>query len=288
MGSTALVVGCNGFLGRHLSARLVRDGWRVWGLSREGDVRVPPGVRALAALPTEAVPGGSFEVVFALAARWPSSPAAEFDKRLDREMVATNVRLVDRLQLCFPDSRLVLASSVAVYGAAPGVRTERLVTVAPSRYGQTKLAAELLVGGHASFAVLRFSSLCGPGMARTTFVPRVLDQARGGEGIITLFGDGSRRQDYLAVDDAVSLLVRAGVAQRNGYFLGARGISVENRAIAAHVAERVVGARLEFAGEDSSPSFDYDPRETWDALGFAPQQTVFDAVDALWKNDRAG
>jgi UDP-glucose 4-epimerase len=285
MAPTALVVGCNGFLGRHLAARLVSDGYRVDGVVHRSRAEVPPTVRVVSigveGAAGEAKAESFYDVVFALAAIWPTGATTEREPSFDERMVATNVRLIDTLHQRFPASRLVLASSVAVYGQAPGVRTERLLSEEPSRYGQTKIAAELLAGAHASFAVLRFTSLCGVGMAPTTFVPRVVRQARGVGRAITLFGDGSRRQDYLVVTDAVELLVRAAQSVENGVFLGARGVSVENRVIAAYVAERVAGCGLCFAGEDSSRSFDYDPRATWDTFGFAPRRTVFEAVDAL-------
>lgn len=268
----SVIVGVNGFLGRRLASRLVANGETVVGIVGTQRQHVPRGVAVQTSLDGDHDPA----VVFALAAFIPYGAMDRPDPRL----FATNVALVEQARIRWPRARFVLASSVAAYGDAPGLRTEDTGTVRPSLYGLSKLAGELPARLHPSHAIIRFSSLVGIGMDRRTFLPRVVDQARR-EGVVTLFGDGSRRADYLHVEDAVDLCLAAARSQESGLFLGVAGATTENRAIAEHVAARVPGTKVTFVGSDASPSVEYDPSRTWATLGFRPARTVFQAAEEL-------
>ncbi len=271
----SLVVGCNGFLGRQLAATLLANGARVDGVVRTRRDLVPDGVTIGASLDAwgDAPP---HEVVYVVAAFIPYGAMDRADERL----LDDNVRLVERIHRRWPHARLVYASSTAVYGTAPGDLTEELNCRAPSLYGQAKLAGEFVAQLHPSFAIVRFSSLCGRGMAPTTFLPRIVAQARATQSI-SLWGDGSRRQDYFHVDDAVALLIRAGQYAGSDVFLGACGQSVSNREIAEHVSRFVPGTLITHEGVDPSPSFAYDPQKTWQILGYRPTRSCVDAIAEL-------
>ncbi len=278
MGESApvsVVVGANGFLGRTLAARLLARGDRVVGVVGVGRDRVPVGVSVTDQLPS---PGDVDDAatVYVTAAFIPYGAMDRSDPRL----FETNVALVHRVSARWPRARLVFASSVAVYGEATGVRTEGSASVRRSLYGESKLAGELPARLHVSHAVLRFSSLVGVGMDARTFVPRAVAEARRAR-TITLWGDGSRRADYFHVEDAVDLCVAAGESSENGTFLGVSGASIENRAVAAHIAEKLPGTALVFSGDDASPSVEYDASGTWARLGARPKRTVFQAAEEL-------
>ena len=185
-----------------------------------------------------------------------------------------------RLSRRFPNSRLVLASSVAIYGRAPSPRTEESPFVAPDEYGWTKLAAEAVARQHATFGIVRFSSLYGPGMRAATFLPAIVRAARESRRIV-LFGDGARTQDYLHVHDAARMLRIVAMQSESGTFLGASGQAASNRDVAVIVARALPGTEIRFEGTDESPSVCYDVSATRRLTGFTPAVSMDEGIRAM-------
>jgi nucleoside-diphosphate-sugar epimerase len=92
-------------------------------------------------------------------------------------------------------------------------------------------------------------------MHRSTFVPRIIDDART-RGIITLLGSGERTQNYLDVRDAARMCLRALQSPASFVTLGIGRGEWSNNAVAGLVAART-GARIVHEGSDSSPSRAY-------------------------------
>lgn len=276
--SKALVVGCSGFLGRHLVATLLEAGEEVDGVDMVLAEHLPKGLRVMPASELLRIEP-AHEVVYLVAAVIPYGAYDQPDERI----LESNVRLVDQVHRRWPAARLVYTSSVAVYGSAPGPLREELVTRRPTLYGLSKLAGELVAQHHRSHAVIRFTSLCGCGMSQKTFLPRIVDQARRNK-TIALWGDGQRLQDYVHVRDAALYCYHAARSEQNGVFLGANGTSVSNLEAAQQVQSLLPGTAITFEGADPSPSFVYDPSWTWSKLGFRPSRSAFQAISELIEN----
>lgn len=173
------------------------------------------------------------------------------------ELLAANVGLTLRLCQKFPSARFVYASSVSVYSDTD---SERLTEVSPlaintlGAYAATKLAGELIVRQAASFAVVRFSSIFGPGMTAKTFLPLIIDAALS-RARITLFGSGTRRQNYVYNEDAAALLLAVAESANNGLLLGVAPEGPTNQEVAETVARFVPGTVIEYKGEDNSRSY---------------------------------
>lgn len=112
-------------------------------------------------------------------------------------------------------SKVVLASSAAVYGDNPTVPKVETMTPEPkSPYAATKLEGERLmdaaVDATLSTASLRFFNVFGPrqdpGSAYAAAVPIFIRKALRGEAI-TVFGDGGQTRDFVYVKDIVGALV---------------------------------------------------------------------------------
>jgi UDP-glucose 4-epimerase len=271
-----LVVGASGFLGRAVCAELLREGHAVHGTWRKHPERLRAGLEGAFSEGDLEISRTDFEVVVACSALVPYGAM----NKPDPALIEANVEVPRRLTSRFPEARIVLASSVAVYGDAPSPRTEGSPFASPSEYGWSKLAAEAMIRQHPSFGIIRFSSLYGPGMKEQTFLPAILRSAHR-ERKISLFGDGSRRQDYLHVADAARLVRLVCDRQGNGTFLGASGESVSNLEVANLIAQELEGATIQFLGVDVAPSISYDVGFTRQITGFVPAISIGEGIRSL-------
>lgn len=156
------------------------------------------------------------EAVVHLAAQ-ASVSASVRDPERDRAVNAEGTRLVASIARDMGVSRVISASSAAVYGEPAELPlTETSPTVPTNPYGASKLEAESLLaselGGSATdYASVRFSNVYGP-----------RQDAQGEGGVIAIFcdrmreehppvvfGDGTQTRDFIYVGDVVGALVSA-------------------------------------------------------------------------------
>ncbi len=232
-----IVTGAAGFIGSHLSHRLLRDGHFVIGVDSFTD-DYPRAIkeRNLSLLLSDRnfefvardlgeldLPDllGRAEAVFHLAAK--AGVRASWGRTFElylRNNVLTTQRLLEAAK-GGGLKKFVFASSSSVYGASPDLpmkETSPLVPVSP--YGATKLAAEklceLYYRNYDLPAVsLRFFTVYGPGqrpdMAFHLFLKSILfDQE------ITVFGDGRQTRDFTYVDDIIEACLAACSSGRPG------------------------------------------------------------------------
>ncbi len=227
----ALVTGCAGFIGSHLTETLLDAGHAVTGVdcfndnygrpekllnlsrSREwDDFDFVPIDLARGAL-TDLV--ADQDVVFHLAAEpgVRKSWGNRFELYVRNNLLATQ-HLLEAMRP-WPEKRLVYASSSSIYGDAEALPTAEDVYPRPfSPYGVTKLAAEqLCLAYHANFGLqticLRYFSVFGPRQRPDMAFNIFCRAALRGEAI-TVFGDGTQTRDFTFVDDVVAATVRAG------------------------------------------------------------------------------
>jgi nucleoside-diphosphate-sugar epimerase len=197
----ALVTGAGGFIGRHLTDRLRRDGWDVVGLTRR-DVDLADPVAGAAA-----VRAAEPDVVFSLAAGRAKATPVE---RAATIAVNTSPWLVDAL----PDRcrTVVRLGSSTEYAASPRPLAEDAALEPRGFFGATKAAGSLLLQAAAAergvrAAVLRAFQVYGPGDHPTRLVPVVLAAAR--EGTSVPLPARLSRRDWVWVGDVVDACVRA-------------------------------------------------------------------------------
>jgi UDP-glucose 4-epimerase len=224
-----LVTGGAGFIGSHLSRRLLSDGHIVSVVDNESNGRrecVPKGAkftRADVVAPQEIEPAFAegLDAVCHIAGqvsiiRSFSDPVAD---------LRTNVEgTLNVLKLClkYKVPRLIYASSMTLYGQCETTPTPEIEPCRPdSYYGITKHAAERYVHATAerpdlgfdfSVTSLRMFSVYGPGQSFINPYQGVLGIFSGnllrGEPI-TIFGDGQQTRDFIFIDDIVDGWVRA-------------------------------------------------------------------------------
>jgi nucleoside-diphosphate-sugar epimerase len=272
----ALVTGAAGFLGAHLTARLVADGWKVTATVRPGR---PPwrlaalGVEAAAVdvVPADladrdqavAVAGsGAPDVAFLLAAARSAATPAE-----RAATAAVNVLSPVWTTDALPETchAVVRVGSSTEYGEVGGATDEDAPLRPRGFFGATKAAGSLLLAAAAAqggrrAAVLRPFQVYGPLDHAERLVPTVLQAARR-RGPQSLTAPG-RRRDWVFVDDVVEACIRAACADDlpPGQVLNiGTGRQLANEELVAE-AERVTGRVIEV-------SFDHPGRE-WDGLNW--------------------
>lgn len=220
-----LVTGGGGFIGHHLTRRLVNEGFDVRVLDnfatgqrerlQDLDISLVEGdVRSYERAHT-AVRG--VHTVFHLAAL-PSVPRSVADPLTTNSVNidgTLNVLLASRDEGI---QRVVFASSSSVYGANPALpKREDHQPLPLSPYGVSKLAAEQYCRAfHSVYGLetiaLRLFNVFGPGQdplsQYAAVVPRFIDALRHGRPPV-VYGDGSQTRDFTYVADVVDAFLRA-------------------------------------------------------------------------------
>jgi len=219
-----MVTGCAGFIGSHLSERLLGMGCEVVGVDcfdgfysrsvKEENLSSclgRGGFRFLEADLCHTDMGellDGVKVVFHQAAQpgVRGSWGAQFDHYVRNNILATQ-RLLEAA-ISRPLERLVFASSSSVYGNCPRLPAVEEALPAPlSPYGVTKLAAEHLcvlyaVNYGAPVTALRYFTVFGPRQRPDMAFTRFIKAIKAGEEIV-IYGDGRQTRDFTYVDDVV-------------------------------------------------------------------------------------
>jgi UDP-glucose 4-epimerase len=286
-----VVTGGSGFIGSHVVDKLVAAGHDVVvfdSLVRslnpeaqyvEGDVLDPSAA-------TRATKGA--DVVFHLAGMSNVDVAALHPLMTVKLNVEGTAVIADAAR--DNDARVVLASTVWVFGAAAGEGTvDESAVIDLERsghlYTSTKLAAEMVLHSYAElydvpFTILRYGVPYGPRMRDELVIAKFVGKALRGEPL-TVAGDGSQTRNFLYVEDLADAHVLAlGDAAVNQTFAvdGTEAVSI--RQVAETVArlvgdvqvERVPGRSGDFAGRP------VDITHAREMLGWSPSTTFEQGV----------
>lgn len=258
----ALVTGAAGFIGSHLSERLVADGHEVVGVdcftdyyARSIKERNLERLRAeprftfvegdLNALDPKAILAGVDWVFHQAAQAGVRASWGDSFRIYTRLNIDATQRLLEAAKGAERLKKLVYASSSSVYGdAATLPMVEDHPTHPLSPYGVTKLAAEhLAVLYTKNFGVptasLRYFTVYGPRQRPDMAFHKFFKAALAGEEI-SVYGDGTQTRDFTYVSDAVEANIRAATSAPPGAVLNIGGGSrVSVREVLAMVEELV-------------------------------------------------
>lgn len=229
----AVVTGCAGFIGAHLSERLVASGWNVLGIDAIRPYYSPAEKRAalehlvchsrfefIEADIVEAPLRDLFAdrpFVFHLAAQpgVRGSFGDTFSQYVYDNVMATQQLFEAALASGVP--RVVYASSSSVYGNAASYPCGEATPPKPlSPYGVTKVTCEHLADVYRELGLdtvgLRYFTVYGPNQRPDMAMRRLCEAALGGP-LFQLFGDGLQSRDFTHVSDAVDATIRAALAE---------------------------------------------------------------------------
>lgn len=274
-----LVIGANGFLGRNLVQKALKMGWGVDCVYHTDKSFIPSQCNSFHIDELYKLKN-LYDVVFLLSAFIPYGNYNLADQRL----LDVNIKIPFTVLDKFNKSKIVYSSSTAVYGNHNSTIFENSSFNNPTLYGLSKLAAESILKFHPDFQIVRFSSIYGKGMNSKTFLPKVIEEAKKNKKI-TIFGDGSRLQDYLYIDDAIAYLIAASKNKESGIYLGVYGKSYSNTDLAKIIQKFIKDCKIYYEGEDKSPSFVYNNSLTTKLLNFRPQYSLEKGIEDMLKND---
>jgi nucleoside-diphosphate-sugar epimerase len=303
----SVVTGAAGFVGSHLTERLLAAGHEVIGVdcftdyyaraAKEENVaaaRADGSFRLIeddiCALDIERLLDGA-DVVFHLAGQAGVRPSwgASFG-----EYVRHNISATQRLLEVAKEAhlrRFIFASSSSVYGNARDLPvTEGTLPAPVSPYGVTKLAAEHLVSLYGQLfdlpvVSLRLFTVYGPRQRPDMAIHRFLRAARDDEAL-TVYGDGEQTRDFTFVDDVVSALVQAMDAPPGDCVYNVCGgsrISLNDLLeLVGKLTERELRIEHADAARGDARHTLGDNARARQALGFAPKVSLADGVAAEW------
>lgn len=223
-----VITGACGFIGSHLSDRLLSAGHEVVGIDgfvpfypREmkerniASARQSPRftlhetlIEAAGQLPS-LLEGADAIYHLAAQAGVRASWGEDFRGYVDHNVLGTQKLLEAAVNARVP--RLIYASSSSVYGDVNELPLREAMALSPvSPYGVTKLAAEHLVhlygkANDLSVSSLRFFTVYGPRQRPDMAFHRFLKAVRDGQAI-TLYGDGEQTRDFTFISDLVDVL----------------------------------------------------------------------------------
>lgn len=293
-----LVTGGAGFIGSHLVALLVREGVDVRVFDSlisgkkehvpeaaefiKGDVRD----RVVLASALEGVTHVVHLAALVSVAESMTDPLAFHDVNVTgTENVLAAMRTAGI-------SRIVYATSAAVYGDEPSLPKSESSPLAPlSPYALSKALNEMQAGLYGrAFGLspigLRFFNVYGPGQAGNhpyaSVIPRWVEAARAGRAI-TVYGDGSQTRDFVHVRDVAEALYRALTKEATGIFNIASGEETSLQELQRIIA----GSREGVAVKNESPRAGDILRSVADIsaarriLEFAPSVSLEEGVKEL-------
>jgi nucleoside-diphosphate-sugar epimerase len=295
-----LVTGCAGFIGSHLTERLLRGGYEVIGIDCFTDYY--PGEIKEANI-SSALRNNNFTLIEEDILKMRNFPEVDyvFHEAAQAGVRASwgksfeiytrnNIEATQKLLELYKDlniKKFVYASSSSVYGDADLPMREDSLLKPVSPYGVTKLAGENLCYLYwKNYGVptisLRYFTVYGPrqrpDMAIHKFVKAILN---GDE--ITVFGDGTQTRDFTYVDDVVEANILAAKGNMVGEVFNIGGGSRINVKDLIEMMEDIIGKKARIKNIEKQKG---DVRDTLadvskakKVLGWMPMVNIYKGLE---------
>jgi len=313
MTNTAIVTGCSGFIGSHLTDRLLTQGWTVIGIDNfsTGQRRFLSNALLnsnfklynLDLLNIEdlrpALSGG--QIVFHLSANADVRFGTDHPRKdLEQNTIAT-YNVLEAMR-CNGIKQIAFSSTGSVYGESPLIPTpeDGPFPIQTSLYGASKAACEGLISAYCEgFGfqswIFRFVSILGERYTHGHIFD-FYQKLKKDSSCLAVLGNGKQRKSYLYVQDcidAIMLAVEKADEKVNIFNLGVDGYVEVNDSIGWICKELGVSPRLDYSGGDrgwigDNPFIFLDTKKI-QALGWIPkfdiQQGVIQTVQYLKNNE---
>lgn len=304
-----VVTGACGFIGSHLSDRLLEAGHDVVGIDgfvpfypremKERNIAKASASKQFTLHETllETAPDlpsliRGADAIYHLAAQAGVRPSwgNDFKGYVDHNVLGTQKLLEAAVEAGVP--RLVYASSSSVYGDVKVLPLRESMALSPvSPYGVTKLAAEHLVhlygkANSLSVTSLRFFTVYGPRQRPDMAFHRFLKAVRDDQPI-TLYGDGEQTRDFTFIADLIDVLQSALVQGKPGLVYNVGGGQRISVLKVLEAIGEVTGRKVRIDRQEGQKG---DMRDTLADtalaaadLGFVPKTPLATGLKAEWE-----
>jgi len=255
-----LIVGANGFLGSRIASQSINKGWETWAVYHRKTNNIPEGCQAAKLDEINSIKGRVERVFLSVGNHSLSS----------KKLIEANCKITELFCQRYKKAKIIFVSSVAVYGSHTGIISKQSSFNNPNDYGLSKIRGEEIVAKQPRYSIVRLTYLYGKGMNKNSFLPTIINQALT-KKLITLYGDGTRKQDYLYVGDAADLCVRVGLAKENNIYLGVTGRSLSNLEVAKIIQKLTPSCKIKSSGINRTPSYIFKKDKATTELGWKPK-----------------
>lgn len=244
-----LITGSNGFLGRNIIKYF--DTHTLYGLDvSSGTIQGVP-IFSSKDLELMDIPVDCIIMCHAAVASGNSTVSNDV-------LYEVNVKLTQQIINKYQNVPIVYISTASVYTTNTTIFED--TTLHPQNpYAISKLWAENIVLQTNRASVIRLSSLYGIGMKENTLIPNYVNQAIQNKEI-EVWGDGSRKQNYVFVED-IAIAIQKMVAKKEvvyqKVFLGVAPKEYTNLEVAKIIADRCK-ASIKNKNQDHSKSIAYN------------------------------
>lgn len=260
-----LITGAKGFIGRNLALYISRQNIKVigighgtwmkndyeqYGITHWVDGEVSQGnVDQLVSIT------GFPDTIFHLAGGSSVRLSINFPDEDFQRTVNTSIKLLEWVRRSNPSTRVVLASSAAIYGDkynSPIKESDISFPLSP--YGYHKRISEMLFESYAenyglSIKIVRLFSVYGSGLKKQLLWD-LCNKLNKSPDKVVLSGSGAEQRDWLHVEDAASALEKVCSCKDARIFNAGMGQGVTVREIAKSVINSFDSkTKLEFSGE---------------------------------------
>ena len=258
------IVGANGFVGRHLCSKFLKQGCTVYAIVHNTSSNIPAGC---VVSPIGNLSKVKFDYLF-IAIGNHSQTIEQYTKQL--------IVLQSIIKLKY--KKIIYVSSTAVYGRHNDIINVNSSYNNSSLYGYSKLAEELLIKSTGKYSIIRPTYIYGPGMNVNSLLPNWINAANKHKKI-TVLGNGSRIQDYIFIDDLIDLCdIVAKNDNDNSTILAATGISISNHDLAILISKFYSDVNIQLFDTDNTPSFEYD---ITNQFNWIPKYSIHDGLKIM-------
>ena len=282
----ALVTGCAGFIGSHLTERLLEEGFDVVGIDcftpyYPEDIKKRNIAGALKQKRFQFIEADILDLkefpqvdyVFHQAAQ-PGVRGSWGDKF--EIYVRNNILLTQKLLEFYKDKNLkkfVYASSSSIYGDAELPLKEETAPRPVSPYGMTKLAGEnLCYLYHRSYGMpvvsLRYFTVYGPRQRPDMAINKLVAAISKGDEF-DIFGDGEQTRDFTYVSDVVEANLLAAMSEASGKVFNIGGGNRITVNALVELVSRLLGKEAKIKHVEAQKG---DVRHTWAHIELAKKE----------------
>ena len=295
-----LITGAAGFIGSHLSERLIKDGHDVIGLDnlRTGDwARTPTELNRIEhdlcdlSLTDMIDLLRSVEVLFHLAAVKHNTERNDVDDLLENNVIATN-RLFEAAGQAGVQ-KVIFTSSLYAYGMyGPETMSEEMTPIPDTEYGISELAGELLLKEKSkkygySYSTLRLFFIYGPkqyaGSGYKSVIVKNFEQANK-NAPLTIYGSGEQKLDYVYIEDCIQALCLSMLKDHRSPVNVSTGVGISINHVVSNIAELMPESTTKYEDADWTEGTVRigDPNLALRSLGWASTYTFGDGLGKIF------